>query len=272
MEHIFEAKEYKLPFGKHTYIMGILNVTPDSFSDGGKWNDVPRAVEHALEMQEQGAEILDVGAQSTHPGFAAIPAEEELARLAPVLEALRGKLHIPLSVDTFYPEVAQEAVALGADIINDVDGFDNPQMAQVAAQSGCGCVIMHHKSGYPHGMAQDIRAFFEERISLARQAGVAASHICLDPGIGFGKNFEENLEALRELRSMGIEGFAMLVGASRKRFIGQICEQPVAEERLAGTLAAHTLAIAGGAHILRVHDVLPAVQAARVADAILFGA
>ncbi len=272
MTGIFQAGKHRLPFGTHTYVMGILNVTPDSFSDGGKWLEPEKAVAHALEMEEQGAEILDVGAQSTRPGFEPVAWEVEWDRLAPVLEALRGRLRIPLSVDTFYPQVAVKAAALGADIINDIRGLDMPGMAEAIAGTGCGCVIMHHDPGYPHGVAADIRAFFEERIRLAEEAGIGKERICLDPGIGFGKEFEENLEALRDLKKMEVPGCAMLVGASRKRFIGRICGQEIPSERLSGTLAAHTLAIAGGAHIIRVHDVPESVRAARVADAILYGA
>ncbi len=269
MERIFQARNYRLPLGAHTYIMGILNVTPDSFSDGGQWTDPDRAVEHARQMVAEGAEILDLGGQSTRPGFQPVPPEEELRRVAPVLEALRGEFDLPLSVDTFYPEVAREAARLGADILNDVTGLDNPGMVRAAAEYGCGVVVMHHDPLITGDLPGEIRAFFKERIDRAVRGGIAPEAVCLDVGIGFSKSFEQNLLAIRQLAKTGVDGHAMLMGASRKRFIGQICAQPEARERVAGTVAAHVLSIAGGADILRVHDVAQAVQSARVADAIV---
>ena len=269
MNHYFQAGKYRLPLGGHTYVMGILNVTPDSFSDGGKWDSPQKAVEHALQMVAEGAEIIDIGGQSTRPGFQPVPPEEELRRIAPVLEALRGQVDLPLSVDTFYPQVAEEAVRLGADIVNDVTGFDHPRMVEVVAKTGCGCIVMHHNEIPQGDVAETMRRFFEQRIRTAVDQGVAPEAICLDIGIGFGLTLEQNLAAIRDLRRAGVDGFAMLVGASRKSFIGKVCVQPVASERVAGTVAAHVLSIAGGADIIRVHDVPEAVQSAQVADAIL---
>lgn len=270
MSRIFCARGFRLPLGKKTYVMGILNVTPDSFSDGGRWNTPEKALEHALRMKAEGADIIDVGAQSSRPGFVPVPAAVELERLEPVLRALRGRVDLPVSVDTFYPEVAREAARQGADIINDITGFDDGAMIEAAAQAGCGCIVMHHAAVEPEkDTAETVRSFFEERVPHLLAAGVNPQSICLDPGIGFGKNTRQNLEAIRRLSFLWEGDYAMLVGASRKRFIGEIAVQPVPDQRVAGTVAAHVLSIAGGADIIRVHDVAEAVQSARVADAIL---
>lgn len=264
----FQAGKFILPLNEKTYIMGILNVTPDSFSDGGQFFSVEKAVEHALTMREQGADIIDIGAQSTRPGYTRISPEQEIERLLPVLRALRGKLDIPVSVDTFFPQVAQAAVENGADIINDVSGFADEGMFELAAKSDCGCIIMH-----PCGAKGDILAaineFFASIYRTAQANGIAQNRICFDPGVGFGKEQEQNLQILANVDQIKFDGCALLMAASRKRVIGAPCGNPPFEERLAGTIAAHTLAMAGGADILRVHDVAQAVQAARVADAIL---
>lgn len=264
MSRVFQAGRYTLPLGEKTYVMGIVNVTPDSFSDGGKWNEPAAAVEHALLLQEQGADILDVGAQSTRPGYQPVSAQEEWERLSPVLDKLVGLVKIPVSVDTFYPEVARLSLQAGVDIINDVTGFREEEMYELAVQCACGCVIMHDQPGF-----DGILPFFEERRAKAEEYGIDARRLCFDPGIGFGKTYEENLRILRELSSLIEPDCAMLVGASRKRVIGQPCGNPPFAERMPGTIAAHTIAAAGGADIVRAHDVKEAVQAARVADAIL---
>ena len=265
----FKAGKHRFPIGEKTYIMGILNVTPDSFSDGGLYLDPDRAVEHALQMEREGADILDVGAQSTRPGFAPVSPKEEWERLEPVLKKLRGKVRIPLSVDTFYPEVACAAVGLGVDIINDVAGMKNPDMLKILRDSDCGYVVMHSESdGYPFGVAESVRRFLAGRVLLALESGIDRQRICIDPGIGFGKSYEENVELLRDLREVHIMGCALLVGASRKRVVAQPCGNPPPEARLFGTIAAHSIAIFNGADIIRVHDVPQAKQAAMVADAI----
>ncbi len=265
----FHAGRHSFPLGERTYIMGILNVTPDSFSDGGRYDDPGRAAERALEMEREGADILDIGAQSTRPGFTPVSAEEEWARLAPVLERLRSRLRIPISVDTFYPEVARRALYAGAEIINDVDGMENPDMLTVLRGSGCGYVVMHSQSdGYPFGVAEGVRRFLAGRVLRALEAGVDRGRICIDPGIGFGKTHEENLELIRDLKEVQIMGCALLVGASRKRVIALSCGDPPVEKRLYGTIAAHSIAIFNGADIVRVHDVAEAKQAVLVADAI----
>lgn len=270
MERIFQAGKCRFPLGERTYIMGILNVTPDSFSDGGKYLQPEKAVAHALEMQEQGADILDIGGQSTRPGYRAIPWEEEWARIAPVLAALQGKVQAAVSVDTFYPQVAERALAAGADIINDVTGF-SPEMWKVAVQfPGCGCVVMHGQELLPQeDAAAAVHRFFLQKKEEALAAGISLERLCMDPGVGFGKTYEQNLQLLAQVEREKLPETAFLMAASRKRVIGAPCGNPPFEERLAGTLAAHTLAVAGGADILRVHDIREAVQAARVADAVL---
>lgn len=260
---LFKAGKFTLDLSKKTYIMGILNVTPDSFSDGGKWFSVENAVNHAIKMQNDGADIIDIGAQSTKPGCIKISPEQELERLMPVLKALRGKINVPISVDTFYPEVAKEALNEGVDIINDVSGFKDEQMIKVASQHICGCVVMHD------GSNSQMKDFFEVQLKKMLDKNISQDRICFDPGIGFGKTYEESLEVLRNLKEYSISDFPMLVGASRKRVIGMSCGNPAFEKRLPGTIAAHTLAIANGANIIRVHDVKEAVQAAKVTDAIL---
>lgn len=270
MEKFFQAGKCRFPLGERTYIMGILNVTPDSFSDGGKYFQPEKAVAHALEMEEQGADILDIGGQSTRPGHVAIPWQEEWERIEPVLLALRGKVQAAVSVDTFYPQVAERALEAGADIINDVKGF-SPEMWRVAARfPHCGCVVMHWRElTLEEDAAEAVHTFFLQKKEEALEAGVALERLCMDPGVGFGKSYEQNLQLLAQVDREKLPEMAFLMAASRKRVIGAPCGNPPFEERLAGTLAAHTLAVAGGADILRVHDIPEAVQAAKVADAVL---
>lgn len=260
---IFNAGNFTLNLSEKTYIMGILNVTPDSFSDGNKWFDINLAIKHALQMQNDGADIIDIGAQSTRPGYVKITPQEELTRLIPVLKALKGQINVPISVDTFYPEVAKEALNEGVDIINDVNGFKNELMIKVAAQSNCGCIVMHD------GTNAKMKNFFDLQLSKMIKNNISQSRICFDPGIGFGKTYEENLNVIKNLKKYLIKNIPMLVGASRKRVIGIPCGNPPFVERMPGTIAAHTIAILNGANIIRVHDVKEAVQAAKVVDAIL---
>ena len=258
---------------QHTHIMGILNITPDSFSDGGRYDTVEAAVERALAIQAEGADVLDIGAQSTRPGHIPVTAEEEWSRLRPVLEVLSGRVTIPVSIDTYYPEVAARALEAGAHIINDVSGSLQNGMPGVAARYGAGLVMMHAGGGADDEGGADaagaVRAYFLEALEAAEQAGLAREAVCLDPGIGFGKPRLGDVQLIAQLPQVlaGLPETAVLVGASRKRVVGMWCGNPPFEERLPGTLAIHTLAQWNGAHILRVHDVAPAVQAARVADA-----
>ena len=256
--------------------MGILNVTPDSFSDGGRFGSPEGAVEHALRMAEEGADLIDVGGESTRPGSPPVPAAEELRRVMPVIEGLRGRLPVPISIDTSKAEVAREASGAGAAIVNDVTALrGDPAMAQVAREAGAGVVLMHMQ-GTPATMQDDPRygdvvaevaAFLRERLGAAQDAGIPAERIVLDPGIGFGKTFEHNLELFRRMRELCALGRPLLVGASRKAFIGRLLGLPV-EERLEGTAAAVTAAVLAGARIVRVHDAREMARVVLVADAL----
>lgn len=271
--NFFNALDFSFPLGERSYVMGILNITPDSFSDGGMYTQPEQAVDRALEMQAQGVDILDIGAQSTRPGAQPISAQEEVERLAPVLDALNGKVCVPISVDTFFPEVATFALNNGASIINDVSGTVNPKMAAVIKSTGAGWVIMHNVCGadavhvhYEGGILKAVRDFFEQALLQIDALGLDRSHICLDPGIGFGKSHPENLELLRHLKEVKIEDIALLTGASRKRVVGNATLEKDTAKREPGTVAAHTAAIAGGTDIIRVHDVSRGLQGARMAD------
>lgn len=259
-------------------IMGILNVTPDSFSDGSRYLDPQRAVDRALEMADQGADIIDIGGESTRPGAPAVPEKDELARVVPVIEKLNNRLACAISVDTWKAAVAQAAVNAGAEIINDVSGFTfDPAIAQVAAQSGAAAVLMHTR-GAPDTMQQDtgyhdlleaVAGYLQNSIDTATTAGVKRERIALDPGIGFGKDVKGNLELLRRLEELRGFGLPLLVGASRKSFIGKILNRE-AGNRVHGTAATVALAVASGASILRVHDVSEMRDVADMAHAIAF--
>jgi len=272
-------KDSVLVLGPRTLVMGVLNVTPDSFSDGGKFFDSQRAVEQALKMQRDGADLVDIGAESTRPGADAISAAEELRRLLPVLEALRGKLKIPISVDTQKSAVAEIALGAGAEILNDVSGLrTDPRLAKVAAQHRAPLILMHMR-GNPRTMQQgpfardvlkDVAAGLRASIAIAHKAGVAESQIVIDPGIGFGKSFAQNYELLAKLPALAKLGFPILVGTSRKGFLGATLAKkgkPVpAEGRLWATAATVATSILNGAHVVRVHDVAEMSQVARTID------
>jgi dihydropteroate synthase len=262
--------------------MGVLNVTPDSFSEGGSFLDPQRAVEHALEMERAGADLLDIGGESTRPGSTGTVAETELARILPVMEALRGALKIPISVDTRKSQVAEAAVSAGAQIINDVSGLrSDARIAEVARRRGAALILMHmrgepktmQKKPFARDVMKDVIQGLRASISIARKAGVAKSQIIIDPGIGFGKSFEQNYELLRKLPELAKLGYPLLVGTSRKGFLGATLARDgklvPAEERLWATAATVTASILGGAHIVRVHDVAEMAQVARVADCLL---
>lgn len=271
---MFRAGKHEFSLGEKTYVMGILNYTPDSFSDGGNYFTPEKALERALEMQDQGADIIDIGANSTRPDAVILGAAEEKERLAPVLEAVCGNVKAAVSVDTFYPVCAEAALKAGADIINDVSGVFNPETAKLAAKYGAGYIVMHNPCGsaeacdYPEGVIAQLRKFFVDAIELAAKFGLPKEQLCLDPGFGFGKTYEDNLEILRNLQWLKFNGVALLAAGSRKRFIGTASGEENPALRDPGTVAAHTAAIAGGADIIRVHDVFSGVQAARVADEI----
>jgi dihydropteroate synthase len=257
--------------------MGIVNVTPDSFADGGRYLDPLAAARHARALAAEGADLLDVGAESTRPGSAGVRPAEERARLLPVLERLLDDPPCPVSVDTSKPEVAETALALGAHMVNDVTGLAaGPALAEVCAAHGAGLTVMHMR-GTPRTMQVEpryddllgeVRAGLETAVAAAEAAGVAPDAICVDPGIGFGKTLAHNLTILRRLDAFRTLGKPILVGPSRKSFIGALLDQVPPAERLEGTLAACVMAAAAGAHVLRVHDVAAVRRAVRVAEAI----
>jgi dihydropteroate synthase len=271
-----------LVLGERTLVMGVLNVTPDSFSDGGRYLSVTSAVEAALAMQRAGADILDIGAESTRPGSSGISAAEEVARLLPVLQALRGRLKIPVSVDTRKASVAELAVRAGAELLNDVSGLKHdPRLAEVAARHRVPLVLMHIR-GTPETMQKlpfakdalrDVTAALRQSIAIAQRAGVAKSQIILDPGIGFGKSYAQNYELIAKLPALAKLGYPLLVGTSRKGFLGATLARhgkPAPPgQRIWGTAATVTASILNGAHIVRVHDVGEMLQVARVCDALL---
>ena len=261
---------YEFEIGARTYIMGILNVTPDSFSDGGQYTTVQTAVEHALRMQAEGADIIDVGGESTRPGHTPVSAEEESERVVPVIRALVEELKVPVSVDTSKAEVARAAIAAGAGMINDVWGFRrDPEMAGVAAETGVACCLMHNQAGTVYErLMPEIMATLKESIRIAETAGVKGHQIMLDPGIGFGKTVEQNIEVMRNLELLNGLGFPWLLGTSRKSMIGKTLNLP-ADQRSAGTLATTVLGIQAGADVVRVHDVSENSRAARMTDRIV---
>ena len=269
-ERIFEGRGFCFPLGKRTYCMGVLNVTPDSFSDGGMYLDTDAAVRHALEMERDGADVIDVGAESTRPGHAPVSAAEEIERLRGVLPALCERLRVPVSVDTRHVETAKWALEHGAHIINDVSSVLTPDMASLVREHRAGWIVMHgaDADSAPAGdPVPRVRRFFDYAADFAVSAGLPLSQMCFDPGIGFGKSRNGDFAVLRKLDTL-TGGYALLVGASRKRLIGTASGEADAMKRLPGTIACHTAAIAGGADFIRVHDVAEAVQAMRVADAV----
>ncbi len=268
--------------GERTLIMGVLNVTPDSFSDGGKFFSLNRAVDGALAMERAGADLLDIGAESTRPGSAGISAAEELQRLLPVLEALRTRLKIPISVDTQKAGVAEIALGAGAALLNDISGLKHdPRLAKVAAKFGVPLILMHmrgtprtmQKQAFAKNALKDVIAGLRHSIAIARRAGVRRSQIIIDPGIGFGKSFQQNYELLARLPELAKLGYPLLVGTSRKGFLGATLashgKPAPPEARIWGTAATVTASILGGAHIVRVHEVAEMAQVAKVADALL---
>lgn len=266
------CKEYTLRFEK-TVIMGILNVTPDSFADGGLFHDVEAAVIHGKNMVRDGADLLDIGGESTRPGSKPISEKEELARVLPVVIRLLDEVDVPLSIDTYKPQVADACLKAGAHIINDITGMTNPKMRTLISQYNVPVVIMHMQ-GLPKTMQQnpvyknvlaEISQFFQQQITTAHNDQI--QQIIIDPGIGFGKTKQHNLQILKHLEVFKAHGCPILIGPSRKSFIGEITGSSV-NERLAGTLAAVTIGVLHGAHMVRVHDVKECKRALQVVDAI----
>lgn len=273
-------RNFSLDLSRKTHIMGILNVTPDSFTDGGTFFRKDSAIEHALRMVEDGADIIDIGGESTRPGSDPVLYEEETRRTVPVIEELAKRVNVPLSIDTYKADVAKKALDAGASMVNDVSGLKfDPEMAGVVAEYNVPVVIMHIK-GTPKNMQvnpeyealiPEIIDYLRESITLAVDAGIKEDMIIIDPGIGFGKTFEHNLRILKDLREFTLLEKPLLVGPSRKAFLGKILGNAPTSERLEGTAAAVAISIMNGANILRVHDVKEMVKVARVTDAIKRG-
>jgi len=279
------AREWKLarrslPYGERTVLMGVLNVTPDSFSDGGKFFSPDHAVAHAEQMMAEGADVIDIGGESTRPGSDFVSEDEELRRVIPVIEKLAAISPVPISIDTTKPSVARAACEAGAEIINDISGlrFD-PALAAVAKSTQTGLLLMHSR-GTPKDMQQipfaedvfaDVSEGLRHSISIAEQFGVARESIAIDPGIGFGKSVEQNLEIIRRLRDLSHEfaDLPIVIGTSRKSFLGKLLNGAPADERLYGTIATVVASVLNGAHIVRVHDVKAAKEAVRIADPIV---
>lgn len=268
----YSMGDAKLALGHKTLIMGILNVTPDSFSDGGKYNSVNVALTRALQMVQEGADIIDIGGESTRPGHSAVGEQEELERVIPIIEAIhRHAPHVPLSVDTYKAKVAQEALRVGAHIINDVWGFKHdPHLAEVAVQYQCPVILMHNRKEhqYQHLM-NDIKSDLLESVSIALESGVSRQNIILDPGIGFAKNYMENLQVMQSLDELVNLGYPMLLATSRKKFIRTTLEVDV-QDTILGTAATVALGIAQGCQIVRVHDIAEIKQTVKMCDAIAY--
>ena len=265
-----QCGSYTLDYGKKTLIMGVLNVTPDSFSDGGKYNTIDNAVRRATEMVEQGVDIIDIGGESTRPGYTPISVEEELSRLIPVIEAITKSVPVPLSIDTFKAETAKETIKAGAHIINDIWGAKaDPDMGKVAAELKVPIILQHNRDNNQYqSFFRDCLNDIYESISIVKKAGVKDEQIILDPGIGFAKDLSKDLEMMRNLDTFVALGYPVLLGPSRKRMIGGVLDLPV-NERLEGTGAAVCFGIQKGCQIFRVHDVKEISRMAKMMDAMM---
>nr|WP_243427890.1 dihydropteroate synthase [Alkaliphilus hydrothermalis] len=265
--------KYQLELGKKTYIMGILNITPDSFSDGGNYVDLDKAIQHAKEMVEEGADIIDVGGESTRPGAVEVSAEEEISRVLPVVKRLVAEVKVPVSVDTYKAEVAEKVLEAGAHMINDVWGLQrDPEMASVMAKFKKPVVMMHNQHGteYEGDIMESIADFLSKSIKIALEAGIKNHNIILDPGIGFGKTSEQNMVVMARLGELNKLGYPILLGTSRKSMIGKILDLPP-KERVEGTLATTVMGIIQGSDIVRVHDIKENYRTIKVTDAIVRG-
>lgn len=253
-----------------TYVMGILNITPDSFSDGGRFRRKEDALRQVERMLSEGMDILDIGGESTRPGHEAISAQEEMERVLPIIEAVKNRFEVPISLDTYKPEVAEAGVLAGVDLINDIWGLKyHSEMAEVIAQSGIPCCLMHNrKEAVYTNFMQELGAELAETIHIAEEAGIADDRIILDPGVGFGKSYANNLEVIGCLEELNMFGYPILLGASRKSVIGQTLELPVTD-RLEGTLVTTVFAVLKNCMFVRVHDIKENVRAIQMAEAIL---
>lgn len=254
----------------HTYIMGILNVTPDSFSDGGKWNALDHAMKHVETMLADGADLIDVGGESTRPGHTPVGAQEEIERVLPVIEAIRSRFDVPISVDTYKGSVADASLKAGADLINDVWGLKyDPEMAPVIARHNAPCCLMHNKENTEYNnFLVDMLSETQECVNIARKAGIKDENIILDPGVGFGKTYEMNLETMNHLELFQHLGFPVLLGTSRKSMIGLTLDLPV-DQRVEGTLATSVIGVMKGCAFVRVHDVKENRRVIQMTEAIL---
>lgn len=270
MTKIMRIGQKKFEIGKRTYIMGILNVTPDSFSDGGKYNSVEKAVLHAQEMIEQGVDIIDIGGESTRPGYTRISDEEEINRVIPVIQAIRNEYDIPVSIDSYKSKVIEASLTAGADIINDIWGLKkDPNMARIAAKYNATCLIMHNRDNTNYkNLMEDVLNDLQGSIKIALQAGVKPENIIIDPGIGFAKTYEQNLEVMNHLEDFTTLGYPVLLATSKKRLIGATLNLP-ADERVEGTIATTVIGIIKKCDFVRVHNVKENKRAALMTDAIV---
>lgn len=268
--HVIKAKQWTLDFSKKTYVMGILNATPDSFSDGGKYNKKEKAVERAKQMVADGADMIDIGGESTRPGFEKVEAKEEISRVLPIIEGIKEAVDVPISIDTYKAETADVALRAGAAMINDIWGAKkDPEMAYVAAKHNVPIILMHNRDNMDYGdIMTDMLKDIEESIAICHRAGVKDDQIILDPGIGFAKTYEQNLEVMRRLEEFTTLGYPVLLGTSRKSMIAKTLQLPV-DERVEGTGATVSLGIERGCDIVRVHDVLEMARTVKMMDAML---
>ncbi|WP_422785141.1 dihydropteroate synthase [Seinonella peptonophila] len=270
MQRVIKTGKYQLPIGERTLVMGILNVTPDSFSDGGKYLAPEAAVAHAMQMVKEGADIIDIGGESTRPGHQSVSLDEELARVIPIVQAVADTIQVPISIDTYKASVAKEAIEAGASIINDVwGGKYDPEMRKVAAKLDVPMIFMHNRSNTVYSsMMKEIKQELLESVNTYLQAGGREEHVILDPGIGFAKGYHGDLHVMKHLEQIVALGYPVLLGTSRKSMIGKTLDLPP-EQRLEGTAATVALGIAKGCHIVRVHDVKEMVRVCRMMDAML---
>lgn len=263
-------REFELD--KKTYVMGILNVTPDSFSDGGKFQNIDKALFHVEEMIKEGMDVLDIGGESTRPGYTLLDDEEEIERVIPVIEKVKSKFDIPISLDTYKAKVAEEGIRAGIDLINDIWGLKyDEHMAKVIAKSQLPCCLMHNRKNTDYtDFMNDVAADLAETIQIAQKAGIADENIILDPGVGFAKSYEQNLEVIDRLEELKVLGYPILLGTSRKSVIGLTLNLPVTE-RLEGTLVTTVMAVMKGCGFVRVHDILANKRAIQMTEAIMKG-
>lgn len=253
----------------HTYVMGILNVTPDSFSDGGNYTETDRALFHVEKMLEEGADLVDIGGESTRPGYVPVSEEEEIQRVCPIIEAIKSRFDVPVSLDTYKSKVAKAGIEAGVDLINDIWGLQYEEMAEVIAKAGLPCCLMHNRREAVYvNFMEDVAADLARTLHIARKAGISEDRIILDPGVGFAKTYEQNLEIINRLEELRIFECPILLGTSRKSVIGLTLDLPTAE-RLEGTLVTTVMAVMKGCSFVRVHDVKENVRAVKMAEAIL---